>query len=503
MRLFRRDFLLRSFHHPIYWIILFLILFAAFILWTVPLGSILAIIRDEGYELMKAFMWNQGFSLYQQIWNDQPPLHTALLAGLFRVFGPSVLVGRLLALGFTLLLLGALMDCVRRSEGIATALVAGICLLIAPQSLPLFLSIMLEVPTFALVMLSAVLLYKWDPKKNGIWLVASGLVAGISLMVKLTGALFFPGLGLEIFYKVWKSSSPNRFRRFVIAMFYWSVPVLLVVAGTILLFPGISVDQLLVPHFSRAVSEASDVSKRFSPSLWWSFFFYLCLPACLGVVLRIWDRRLLTLRVPLLWFGTVFIAHCLHRPFWDYYFLHFAIPLAWLAAVGFKELFLHAEKAFEKADSSILQRLLWIVTLSVLFVLTLSKGGSFWLQQWRSLRLSQKIDESIMVKTLQKYKDRIHWVYSELLYFPFYAGVKIPPELVVLSFKRRVVMHWTAKDVIHILERYRPEFVILLAQTAETPEWEHFLRNYSFLDTQGLYVIFVSKERLPSISSVN
>ncbi|MCD6353564.1 MAG: glycosyltransferase family 39 protein [Proteobacteria bacterium] len=440
--------------YPSIQVVLPLILFAAFILWTIPLGSILEIVHDEEYELMKAFMWMNGFPLYQKIWNDQPPLHTLFLMELFRIFGPSVLAARLLALGFALLLLGSLMECVRRSEGIATAVLAGICLFIAPLSFRLFLSAILEVPTFSVIMLSAVLLYKWRLEGRRFWLIASGLAAGISLMIKLTSALFLPGLGLEILYRVWKNSPADRFRRLIITVLCWGFPILFVVGVTILFFPGMSVDQLLVPHFSKVVYEASDPSMKFSISLWLSSFFYLLLPACIGVVLRGLSGRLFTLRLPLFWFGTVFVAHYLHRPFWGYYFLHFAIPIAWLAAVGFKELFHHTNEAFEKAHISALYRHIWIIILSITFVLTFTKGGYYCLQQWQSIRSSQKIHESVMVKVLQKYKSRIHWVYSQRLCFPFYARVKIPPELVVLSFKRRTVMHWTQQDIIRILEHY-------------------------------------------------
>src|ERR1044071_2269681 len=57
---------------------------------------------DEGYELYKGFLFEKGFALYSEIWNDQPPLHTWLLAALFHITGPSLLAARLAALGFTL-----------------------------------------------------------------------------------------------------------------------------------------------------------------------------------------------------------------------------------------------------------------------------------------------------------------------------------------------------------------------------------------------------------------
>ena len=75
---------------------------------TVPLRTGLEFGADEGYELMKAFLVSLGHPLYYEVWNDQPPLHTELLALLFRVFGPSAYVGRLLSVGFAMVLVGSL-----------------------------------------------------------------------------------------------------------------------------------------------------------------------------------------------------------------------------------------------------------------------------------------------------------------------------------------------------------------------------------------------------------
>jgi len=72
----------------------------------VPLRTALEFGADEGYELMKAFLVSLGHPLYREVWNDQPPLHTELLALLFRVFGASAYVGRLLSVGFAMALLG-------------------------------------------------------------------------------------------------------------------------------------------------------------------------------------------------------------------------------------------------------------------------------------------------------------------------------------------------------------------------------------------------------------
>jgi hypothetical protein len=55
---------------------------------------------DEGVEVMKGLLLARGYPMYTQIWSDQPPLLTYLLAGAFRIFGFEVDVGRILVLFF-------------------------------------------------------------------------------------------------------------------------------------------------------------------------------------------------------------------------------------------------------------------------------------------------------------------------------------------------------------------------------------------------------------------
>ena len=62
---------------------------------------------DEGVEVIKGFLLARGYPMYTQIWSEQPPLFTYLLAVAFRLFGFEVDVGRILVLLFSALLLAA------------------------------------------------------------------------------------------------------------------------------------------------------------------------------------------------------------------------------------------------------------------------------------------------------------------------------------------------------------------------------------------------------------
>src|ERR1035437_1426486 len=89
-----------------------------------PLGSALEFGGDEGIELIKGFMCSKGFALYKDIWNDQPPLFTVLLAAGFKAFGPSLLAALLIAAGLSLLLFGVVYSLVSQRAGMRAAFLA-------------------------------------------------------------------------------------------------------------------------------------------------------------------------------------------------------------------------------------------------------------------------------------------------------------------------------------------------------------------------------------------
>src|SRR5947207_10702057 len=95
-----------------------------------PLRTALKIGADEDYELSKATLCNHGFKLYTQIWNDQPPLVTFIIANVLKHVSHSVLWPRLLTVGFAIVLLTGFFVLVRAlsgslAAGLATAMLIG------------------------------------------------------------------------------------------------------------------------------------------------------------------------------------------------------------------------------------------------------------------------------------------------------------------------------------------------------------------------------------------
>ena len=66
-------------------LLIMLITFLTVIFKYYPFRKIFEIDPDEGINLIKGLLVEQGYSLYTEIWSDQPPLFTYFLAVVFRI----------------------------------------------------------------------------------------------------------------------------------------------------------------------------------------------------------------------------------------------------------------------------------------------------------------------------------------------------------------------------------------------------------------------------------
>ena len=89
------------------------IIFVLVVVCFAPIGDPRQIDDDEGGNLMKALLVNKGYALYAEIWSDQPPLLTLVLAQWFRWVGASLVASRVLVVLFSAILLWAFYHTVR------------------------------------------------------------------------------------------------------------------------------------------------------------------------------------------------------------------------------------------------------------------------------------------------------------------------------------------------------------------------------------------------------
>lgn len=153
---------------------------------------------DEGNNLIKALLLMQGRSFSGGIWSDQPPLFAYALLACFKLFGTEIGVARDLVLVSSAVLVFALYDSVRmlalqRCGALASHLGAAIAvvgLLVSARFAPLRVSVMIGLPSIALLALAlwAALSAGFcapDPRRRARFQVAAGALLSLSLAIKM------------------------------------------------------------------------------------------------------------------------------------------------------------------------------------------------------------------------------------------------------------------------------------------------------------------------------
>ncbi len=334
---------------------------------------------DEPFELTKGLLWAKGCSLYTKVWNDQPPLFTVFLGVLFRIFGCKIAVARGLAVFFGAVLVTGLFHFVRRVSGVLAAAVAAFCLVAAPEVFRLTISAMLEAPAIGVGLWALWPVWRWEQSGGKRWLVVSGLIMAVALQIKLTAAIMGPALAVEIALASagWAIAGCGRWaggpgfeisdvrsqrtdsqslagdsprstggsRRFLAAAWGITRDVLIwagsIAAGFIILglLFGSGYREAWQSHFAaKPPAVVAQIDRMaFSPELLVQHTEALWGLGAALIVL-VWKRSVRPVVFPLLLLGTVLLVHLIHRPYWPYYYLHFAVPIAWLTGYGTAEL---------------------------------------------------------------------------------------------------------------------------------------------------------------------
>lgn len=210
---------------------------------------------DEHYELTKGLLWSKGFLLYQQVWNDQPPLFTVLLGVSLKLFGATVAPARVLAAAFGLSLIGGCVWLVSRRSGTLAGAMAAIALLLSPQVLPLGVSVMLEVPAMATALWALWPVIHWQ--KDARWLAASGAILAAALQIKLTAAVAAPALAFEILLTRRGQKGRDWARTAAKALGVWCTSLAITYGLLGLMFGFVPREVMWAAHFSAEMKESA------------------------------------------------------------------------------------------------------------------------------------------------------------------------------------------------------------------------------------------------------
>jgi hypothetical protein len=415
------------------------------------IGPAIQIGGDEGFEVTKGLLWSKGFHLYSEIWNDQPPLFTVLLGSAFKVIAPTIKVARSLAMLFGLFLFAFFFSCVKRKCGYLAASFASVWLLLAPTIFRSAISVMLELPAFSVALASLSLIYRWRDHRSAIWLVVSAAIFAAALQIKLTSAIGLPALLIEVFLS---SSDRKQVKRSVI-LWIFSVASAFFTIGFLF---GSGYGDYARSHLSAQFNAPEEDVYRFSAGL---FLLHVegIAGAIVGLAIVAKRRAWATVSFPLAMFATALIVHAVHRPWWNYYYLHFAIPIAWLSGYGIGAL-LESSMRISR-DKTRYTSLAASFTALCLNMVAVDPGAIRLISQLDQVRLLPSVDTDPVVALMRVHARETTWAFARNSIEPFHARIPIIPQLAVLPKKRFWAGLITSRQIVNIVEEYKPEQILI------------------------------------------
>jgi hypothetical protein len=473
------------------------LLFFAIAFWIMPIADTLQFDPDEGIELAKATLYSKGYSLYDPIWNDQPPLLTVLLAGWLKNFGSQIVAARLLILGFSAILVGSFFNILLLILGAVPALLGTLGLCLTLDFLRLSVSVMQGLPALALVMFAIYLLISVtqppQPFANDqlawtvLGIITSGICFGLSIQIKLYTVLLLPACLLHLVIgsslQDWRHFKPRRIRLGLV----WLLSCALTVVAIGLLNHSIRLDQILGTHFDGA----AQVSLQREPS-WQILLMFLAqdLDYFLLANIGIWSlfKQLKNWPIlPLTWLISVLVGLAYYQPLWYHYYPLISAPVVWLATYGITQSFSFFRQKqwyrFLRWNQLKHPTLRGITVGFVGFAIALTPIKLTILAVENHLSVQDSKDKAEIIQQVKAFAPQTQWLFTDLPIAAFYANLKVPPELAVFSTKRVESGSLSNGALNKILQTYQPEQVLLgrypKVQAALEPYLnQHYYKQY-------------------------
>ncbi len=445
---------------------------------------------DEGFEFIKSLSLANGYVMYTEMWNDQPPLFAWLLSKIISVFGPSVLFLRLVTLSFAALLCVILWRLASRVSGSVAGLVAVFIFISSPETLKLSSSAMVELPSFCLGLISAYTVIVGCQQRSITLIIYGGCLIGIAAMVKLTALLFCPAIFLEIAIstsslgQVWSGLRRQGFVKIIAFCASAILTTCLIFAA----FPEMSIADLFRSHSSGRVREILN-SPQYKFRLDIIFEHIDAFIACtVATIIFITKKRLNQITFPLVTLAVLLCVHLINRPWWSYYYIHFSVILSWIGGCALVE---SAKLAIQLGDIKTQKiSLQWSCIFSVLAALHLTIGMPRLLENLRRIKRQPKIAESDVVTFLKSKRHEGDLIFTFDLVTAFHSGILLPPNLSIIP-KKRVASGMLSDDKIASeVKSLQPRWLWLPRDSDKQSDvWVQVFRNYHVVYTGDLSVL--------------
>ena len=414
---------------------------------------------DEGINLMKAWLLDSDYQLYQEIWNDQPPLLTHLLASAFSIIEPNVNLARGLILLFATALLWQTWLVLYLLGGILHAYIGCLFLLIAPNYWKLSVSVMVGLPCITLAVGALLSIILWHSTRKNLWLIISALLLSLSVFTKLFTLFLAPIVVIGIILDRTRSTKISwQIQAPVWIAVFLGFSLLMLVS-----LVGIENIHLLVENHTSARSIEAFQNIALRHSLRNDYRLFL-------VGFTVWGTIIACQRQQwqMLYFGAwSIVAYSLllnHRPIWYHQVLLLHIPAIVMVGYAMGEIIttaLRSGSSYLRFNWRMVLALFTVAVFSSAVLLigeqtkTTTKQIKFWQQACNPEAIATSLDRQFF-NEITKSSSK-NWIVTDSPIFAFRAGIPVPPSTAVLSRKQLETGNITEEQLIDIIGRYQPE----------------------------------------------
>jgi 4-amino-4-deoxy-L-arabinose transferase-like glycosyltransferase len=422
--------------------------------------------KDEGVNLMKAMLVDEGYRLYDDIWSDQPPMFTYMLVGLFKVMGMEVNPARLLVLVLSSILVWASFLFLRWVWGVAHAFTVVVLFFLMPTYLMLSVAVMIGLPAITFAMLALLALTRWHLTDKPIWLAFSAIAMGCSVLIKGFTAVIIPVFLIGILVgQYFHLRGAFSYKKFLIPAIIWVATFAIITTIFLLLMVGPNnLIQIFLPHLEATEDELFDnslytINYHLQPLL------PILALSVIGALLTFVTKRWLSL-YPLAWMATAYLFLLQHSPVWYHHQLLVTVPGAILAAAAIGEA-LRAIGNMVRQRKFILTSFLLSAVVIGWFVYVINLGTPVLFDQlrdfpvWTNIKINALPYKLSILRKMDQYAPQTHWIVTDMPLYAFRAKRPVPPNLAVFTTKRIKTGNLTDEEIVETMREYQPEEVLL------------------------------------------
>lgn len=379
----------------------------------------------------------------------------------------------------------------RETAGVLGALIAAAVLAASPGTLLLSFSVMQEVPAMSLSLAALYLTLQGTRTQSQMLMLLAGSAFAVAVQIKLTAVLFLPGA----FVVFWQSGGLNSQKARRLFGIYMGGAFLIALSAIAVFLGRGSFDSSWLAH-TAASPKTNTFDSRLLLLHWDSIGV-----ATLALIFALKKGRFREIAVPCVLLLTDSLIHATHRPWWNYYYLHVSVPVSWLVGWGVIRLLettnlVSAPQATQPVQTRILSQIAVCLAVATLLAHSERRLES----TIQDLRARPTVYNNPVLQRMSEYAANTRWAYSESPIHAFHAGLKVPPELAVITLKRQWSGQITPQQIRQGIQHYDPELILLRVRDAGTG-WEEFLRsNYEWSVSDSNCNLFVSKRLLAAKS---